>query len=120
MRKNRICTTGGKKGGCGVQDANYKIECECGSEYNGKTSRSSYVRGNEHFRDLQQQAEVSDLWNHCRDEHDGINMEYKMTVTETFKNDALLKQVSEAVKIKNVPMNKRLNTKYENNIQINI
>ena len=47
-------------------------------------------------------------------------MDYKMTVTETFKNDALLKQVSEAVKIKNVPINKRLNTKYENNMQINI
>ena len=44
--------------------------------------------------------EVSDLWNHCRDKHDGIRMDYKMTVTETFKNDALLKQVSEAVKIK--------------------
>ena len=43
-----------------------------------------------------------------------------MSVTEIFKNDALLKQVSEAVRIKNVPIENSLNTKDEQNIQIRI
>ena len=68
------------------------------------------------MRDQENKEERSDLWRHCKEKHNGIMMKFKMSVTETFMNDALLKQVSEAVKIKNVPIEKSLNTKDEHNL----
>ena len=114
-----VCNTDGQKGKCMYQDSRYTMSCICKAVYNGKTSRSAYIRGNEHIRDLENEDDRSDLWNHCKEKHDGTKMKFNMIVAETFKNDALLKQVSEAVWIRNTDESIRINTKMENQITIN-
>ena len=110
-----VCNTGGK-GRCDATEANYKIECPCNHEYNGETARSTYTRGKQQMRDMNDKNEQSDLWKHCRDKHQGEIQNFKISVTETFKHDALLRQVSEAVKIRNVPIETSMNAREEYNI----
>ena len=89
------------------------MTCKCDDLYNGTTTRSGYVRGNEHFKDLREKNENSDLWRHCIEKHDGQVQEFKMDITETFRRDPLLRQVSEAVRISRTPADKTINRREE-------
>ena len=108
-----ICTKGGK-GNCRTLNINYKITCECTDEYNGTTTRSGYTRGIEHTKDMISKKEDSDMWRHCRDKHNGEIKGFRMDIVDTFKNDPMLRQVTEAVRIRRTDPEKRINRKEEN------
>ena len=107
-----VCNTEGK-GDCKALDVNYKVACPCGDEYNGTTTRSAYNRGTEHFEKLNDMDTESDLWEHCRKKHGGNIQQFKMSVTEKFKSDPTLRQISEAVRISAVPQEKSINSREE-------
>ena len=107
-----VCTTGGK-GNCRALNANYQMSCECGDHYTGTTTRGGYIRGNEHVKDLQAKNEESDFWRHCRCKHGGEIKNLKMDIIETFKGDALLRQVSEAVRIERADQERLINRRRE-------
>ena len=58
----------------------------------------------------------SPLWRHCRDSHSSMMQDFKMRVTGTFKNDAMLRQISEAVQIENTDQQRLMNTRAEWNM----
>ena len=60
--------------------------------YIGETSLSAYTRGKEHLTSLSRNEEGSALWKHSKDIHHGH-------VPVQFRNDAMLGQISEAVRI---------------------
>ena len=89
------------------------MTCECDDPYTGTTTRSSYVRGKEHLKDLNDKNPESDLWEHCRKKHDGNLTSFRMDVIETFKQDPLLRQITEAVRINRTDKKKIINKKEE-------
>ena len=107
-----VCTTGGK-GDCRAKNVTYQLTCECGDLYIGTTTRSAYVRGNEHMRDLRSQNKDSDFWDHCSEKHERTSKKFKMDVIETFKYDATLRQITEAVRIERAEKDKLINRKKE-------
>ena len=107
-----VCTTGGK-GDCRALNANYKLTCECEDEYNGTTTRGTYVRGMEHLDDLNAKNEESDFWQHCKNKHGGQLKKFKIDVVETFKGDPTLRQINEAVRIERMDPKKMINKRIE-------
>ena len=117
-----VCRTEGK-GSCDAHGVTYSITCtECINDndkervYIGETSRSAYTRGKEHLTSLSRKEEGSALWKHSKEIHNGHMPGFRMSVTGQFRNDAMLRQISEAVKInregkKNV-MNDKCEWKY--------
>ena len=114
-----ICQSGGK-GRCYLQDVTYKIEClGCDHELNGETSNSAYTRVRQHIQDLirtDNTDNFSSLRNHCERKHQNIVQKFKSSVTKTFKDDPLKRQITEAIKIKAVPLERSINSKLEWNI----
>ena len=107
-----VCKTGGK-GDCKALDVNYKVACSCGDEYNGTTTRSAYNRGTEHFAQLRDFDTESDLLQHCNNKHGGIIQKLNMSVTEKFRRDPTLRQISEAVRISTTPQEQSINSREE-------
>ena len=58
----------------------------------------------------------SPLWRHCMEIHDNEIQSFVMNVTGTYKDDAMLRQISEAVQINNTDICQLMNTKGEWNI----
>ena len=89
-----VCSTGGK-GSCRSTGVTYELVCQiCRHKYIGETSRSAYTRGKEH------REEGSVVWRHCCDVHAGNIAGFTMNVTRTFHwNDAMLRQITESVRI---------------------
>ena len=56
-------------------------------------------------------ASNSSLWRHCLGEHNGELQSFQMSVTGTYKNDAMLRQISEAVQIENTATGTLMNDK---------
>ena len=121
-----VCQTGGK-GYCRSTSVTYNIKClecsedpqSCESVYEGETSRNCYTRGKEHYSELNSKLQSSALWRHSRDKHDSRNLEYQMNVTGVYKNDAMLRQIMESVRIANSSNISLLNSKQEwNNYQL--
>ena len=115
-----VCTSGGT-GNCNTEGINYTIkclgECEEKDQYKGESARNAYTRGMKHLADLNgHNTANSPLWRHCRDIHNGNLQEFQMKVTGTFKNDAMLRQISEAVQIENSDQNRLMNTRAEWNM----
>ena len=76
-----------------------------------------------HARGLQHKAHLnarnltnSPLWRHCWEVHNGNIQEFQMNVTGTFRNDAMLRQITEAVQIENVGARELMNTRAEWNM----
>ena len=58
------------------------------------TSRSAYTRGREHLNALERREESSVMWKQTWRE---VNVpEFAMNVTGTFRDDAMLRQVTES------------------------
>ena len=98
------CTEG--KGPCDAHGVTYSITCtKCINDndkervYIGETSRSAYARGKEHLTSLSRKEEGSPLWKHSIEIHEGHVPGFCMSVTGQFRNDAMLRQISEAVRI---------------------
>ena len=115
-----LCTTFGT-GNCNSEGITYKIECggeECEKGlYKGESAHNAYTRGGEHMgrlaaRDLSN----SPLWRHCLEQHGGEEQTFLMSVTGTFRNDAMLRQITEAVQINNMEVSTRMNDRAEWNM----
>ena len=95
-----VCTSGGY-GQCRSQSVTYEIACKgCDSIYVGETSRSGYDRGKEHWNAFRSGNKTSVLKTHYDEKHQGAEQGFVMNITNTFKNDPMLRQITEAVKIR--------------------
>ena len=115
-----VCTTFGQ-GNCNTESITYKIDCSsenCTKNvYKGESAYNAYTRGGEHVaRLVARDVGNSPLWRHCVDQHGGRTQAFLMSVTGTFRNDAMLRQVTEAVQINNMDENKRMNDRAEWNM----
>ena len=89
---------------CRVPSITYKITCKsegCRAVYIGETSGNGYTRGEEHQRALNSQHPSSPLWKRSMNVQEGTDPDFIMKVTGVFRNDATLRQITEAVKIHN-------------------
>ena len=96
----------------------YKIQCDAGNctndIYKGESSNSGYTRGGQHLRDLHTKSlQNSPLWRHCVEKHNGQIQRFTMSITGTYRNDSMLRQISEAVQINNVDPVHLMNTRAE-------
>ena len=108
-----VCREDGK-GPCDRQSVIYDIKCaECNDIYIGETSRSAYSRGKEHMKSLAKKEERSALWKHCKEKHNSQMQKFEMNVTGSYSNDAMLRQISEGVRIGQVPEGSLMNSKNE-------
>ena len=53
------------------------------------------------------------MWRHCREKHGGDIVDFRMDVTGHYRNDAMLRQISEAVRIHRSDDNEMINNKTE-------
>ena len=89
------------------------------SVYEGETSGNCYVRGKQHLYELERKLDKSSLWRHSRDKHNGVVQNFQMSQIGSYKNDAMLRQIMEAVRISNSDNVNLLNSKKEwNNFQL--
>ena len=97
----------------------YDIRCgrceeeEARAVYHGETSKNSYTRGLQHLGDLDGQRETSVMWRHCREKHGGALVDFKMGITGHYRNDTMMRQIAEAVRINRTDDNELINNKSE-------
>ena len=85
--------------------------------YKGETASNGYTRGTEHLEKLAaRNVDQSPMWRHCVEEHGGELQSFMMSVTRSFKNDAMIRQISEAVQINNTDPNSLMNNRAEWNM----
>ena len=58
-------------------------------------------------------AERSALWKHCNEKHNSEKQKFEMNVTGSYSNDTMLRQISEGVRIEQVPEGLLMNSKNE-------
>ena len=111
-----VCTTT-TKGNCSTESITYKIECDesnCIDVYKGETATNGYTRGKEHLQVLTaKDAANSPLRRHCLMEHGGEMQGFRMSITNTFRNDAMLRQITEAIQIDQVSKENLMNDRAE-------
>ena len=111
---------GGKGGNCQKEGIVYKITCqECkrkqvSSHYIGESSRTAFLRGQEHLEDLHSKRSDKPLWKHCVDEHGGKIVEFTMKVVRSHRTP-LTRQIHESVEIENSSSQILMNSKGEYN-----
>ena len=115
-----VCTSFGQ-GNCNTESITYRIDCGGGNcekgVYKGETSYNAYTRGGEHIARLTaRDLSNSPLWRHCMEQHGGEEQTFLMSVTGTYKNDAMLRQITEAVQISNMDAGERMNDRAEWNM----
>ena len=92
----------------------YEIKCiGCNNVYVGETltSRRAYTGGKEHSKSLGIKEERSALWKNCREKHSSEIQQFQMNVIGVYFNDAMLRQISEGIKINNVDEGSLINSK---------
>lgn len=113
-----VCETEGR-GSCEKEGVTYEIECASCKEngeravYIGETSKNAYTRGKKHLQDLDGKLAGSVMWRHCREKHDSCISDFTMGVTGHCRNDSMLRQISEAVRIHGSSDNELINNKTE-------
>ena len=117
--KKRICSREGcpvcpteMKGLLDKNGVNYVIT-SCENVYKGETSKNAYIRGKQHLDEYNNKMGKSVMWRHCRELHEIVLQIFKMRVTGQYQNDAMLRQIAEAVRINNCPIDKRINDRTE-------
>ena len=115
-----ICTTT-RKGNCQSEGITYRIEClgeNCRKKrYKGETAGNGYKRGYKHLSDLAgRNVDNSPLWRHCLEGHNGGEQRFQMSVTGSYRNDAMLRQIAEAVQIENSDPGSLMNDRAEWNM----
>ena len=115
-----VCTTT-EKGNCETEGINYRLLClgeGCRKgDYKGETSGNGYTRGGEHLTNLRNRdLRNSPLWRHCLAEHGGVMQNFEMSVTGSHRNDAMLRQITEAVQIERTNPDNLMNDKSEWNM----
>ena len=105
---------------CQTEGVGYRVVClNCKKKgkfasYEGETGRSAKVRFKEHIRSLKNKSKSSALFKHGNNEHPDEKPDWQFQILSTFQ-DPLTRQVNEAVRINNLPVNSVLNSKSEFN-----
>ena len=81
--------------------------------YIRETSRNAYTRGKEHLSSLDIRDDGSVMWKHSKEKHDSHIPNFCMSFTGQFRNDAMLRQISEAVRINREDKSNVMSTKNE-------
>ena len=70
------------------------------TSYMGESSRTGFMRGEDHVEDLQAKRDNKPLWEHSREAHGGVlgEVDYKMKVVKTYRTP-LQRQIGEALLI---------------------
>ena len=106
-----ICSTS-RKGNCRRTGVTYKITCKgnCnGFVYNGETHANGFTRGEEHSSDYRSKRVSSIMWKHCVKEHEGVEQEFEMEIVDNVRNDPMLRQILESVRINKTSVSGRMN-----------
>ena len=105
---------------CHTSEVTYCIKCinckEIGviRKYIGQTSRSLCVRCVEHMLvQLQKSDPNSWAYKHKEQCHLDEEVRYSAKITGVYRRDAMLRQISEAVQIRNTPQDQLLNSRTE-------
>ena len=94
-----VCQRGGK-GKRSATGVTYELVCqECNHKYVGETSRSACSRGKEHLYSLNHREENPVMWKHACEGHGGNIPDFVMNVTGVFREDAMLRPITEAALI---------------------
>ena len=79
------------------------------SVYHVETSKNTYTRGKQHLKDLEKRRSTSVMWRHCTEKHGGNIVGFRMGVTGHYRNDAMMQQVAEAVRINRADASELIN-----------
>ena len=114
------CRSGGN-GDCEKESINYNIicgnnNCNIRNVYNGESSYNGYTRGKEHQSNLRGRNRNSPLWRHCVEIHEEVVQPFTMNITKSFKDDAMMRQIMEAININHTPAENIMNTRTEWNM----
>ena len=67
------------------------------------------------MKSLAKKEERSALWKHCKEKHNNEMQKFEMSVTGSYSNDAMLRQISEGVRIDQLPEGSLMISKNESN-----
>ena len=67
------------------------------------------------MKSLAKKEERSALWKHCKEKHNNEMQKFEMSVTGSHSNDAMLRQISEGVRIDQLPEGSLMISKNESN-----
>ena len=110
-KKCMVCRSDGK-GKCNASGITYELVCQrCGDKYIGETAGSAFSRGKEHLMAMEKKDETSVMYRHAKQKHQGQVPQFTMNLTGIFRNDALLRQITESVLINKVKISNRINNK---------
>ena len=70
-------------------------------------------REKEPSKSLSNKEERSASWKHCREKYGSEVQQFQMNVTGVYPNDAMLRQISEGIKINNVEEDSLINSRNE-------
>ena len=122
-QKDCMVCSGSNPGACRDSGVTYQINClgknsedpeiECGALYIGETGRNGFTRGKQHLDDYRKKTEGSALWKHCMASHGGIEQQFEMKINDRSRNDPTKRQILEAVRIRNNPVENLMNGKSE-------
>jgi hypothetical protein len=117
-----ICNNELGGGDCRKNGIVYQILCkECSDQYIGETAANGFTRGGEHLKDYENKNDNSVLQRHVNEKHEGSDdIEFRMKIMKTFKNDPLGRQCTESVLISEINPDKKINNKEEWNLPGNI
>jgi hypothetical protein len=91
--------------------------CMENEEYRGESANNGYTRGKLHIRDITaKDIRNSPLWRHCVEKHNGRMQNFTMAINGTYRNDTMMRQVTEAVQINNLDPHHLMNTRAEWNM----
>ena len=65
------------------------------------------------MKSMAKKEERSALWKHCKEKHNSEMQKFDMNVTDSYSNNAMLRQISEGVRIDQVPEGSLMNSKNE-------
>ena len=105
---------------CNSNNIGYQLKCDTCIKrdkvqiYEGESSRSARIRGEEHAAGLRNKNPTNVLYKHKQNEHKNENMKFSMEITGKFR-DPLTRQANEAVRIYSRNKNQLLNSKSEFN-----
>ena len=107
-----------KGGNCRKSGIVYTIQCnKCKDSYFGETHRNGNSRSKEHYDAYHSKnkklREESIMWRHEDEKHGGEKVTFSMRVIKVFQNDALGRQLLEAILIRKQPAEQLINNKRE-------
>ena len=115
-----VCNTT-EKGNCMNSGIVYHIECNHEHEegtyvYRGRTMKNGYSRGKEHIDSYKNKHKDSVMWRHCVEKHEGTEQEFSMKIIDNHKDDAMKVQITEALRIRELDEELRMNMRNEWNV----